>query len=350
MPDTLGKRTSSVLWLAVSATAAALAVALWLGWRQASVNEHSAAVQREEATLRSRVAVLEVRFRTSREKLAAVEADNGRLLREIESGDVTAIARAQRPRLNRETIQARYQEAQASERAGNIGAALEGYLWCYDIGFLRDRGVMDRIWALGEKHFDGREALRQRRDRAYALLLANPEEIDALGDMVQLNRVLGEPERNMAFYDKLAPADPRRQLAGSRVVPDLLEARRYLDLVRVLPPYARALANLSAPKASPEALAVQEAALARLAANPAEAELQRGARERARAAQRRVVLEPVGLLLEALAGVGDLERARVLAEKMLIFEPTSETRLLMQRHLERAGQPGLLGSLPEAGK
>jgi hypothetical protein len=250
--------------------------------------------------------------------------------------------------LSRETIQTRYQEAQTLERAGNMKAALAGYLWCYDTGFLRDREVLDRIWTLGEKHFDAREALRQRRDQAEAKLLANPGEMDALSDLIQLNRVLRESERNLAFYDALAPADPRLRLIGSRVAEELAAARRYQDMLRVIPPYARALANLSPP--NPEARAAQDAALARLAGNPEAVELQRVALERSRTTVRMVVLEPIGLTLEALAGVGDLERARVLVEKMLAFDPVPETRALVQRHLERAGQAGLLGGLPEAGK
>lgn len=344
MPEQNGKAIVRRLAVVVAVTAAV--VVLSLGRRQLAVNESLAALHREEASLRPRLAALEAQFQASQQKLSAVEADNGRLLREIESGAISA--RAPRLRLSREIVQERIQEAQALERAGDTEAALAGYLWCYDMGFLRDRAVLDRIWALSEKHFAAREALRQRRDRAYAQLLASPEETDAVGDMIQLNRVLKEPERNMEFYSALAPDDPRRRMAGSQIVPDLLEARRYQDLVRVLPPYARALANLSPPPAAIRA--VQEAESARLASNPEQAELLRLARERSRAAQRRMVLEPIGLMLEALAGVGDLERARVLGEKMLVFDPVPETRALVQRHLERAGQPGLLGGLPETEK
>ena len=46
--------------------------------------------------------------------------------------------------------------------------------------------------------------------------------------------------------------------------------------------------------------------------------------------------------IEILAGVGNLSDARTLAERLLAFDGTPETRALLQTHLTRAGQPNLL--------
>ena len=46
--------------------------------------------------------------------------------------------------------------------------------------------------------------------------------------------------------------------------------------------------------------------------------------------------------IELLAGSGDLPNARNLAERLLAYDHSEATRALIQKHAERAGQPGLL--------
>jgi hypothetical protein len=46
--------------------------------------------------------------------------------------------------------------------------------------------------------------------------------------------------------------------------------------------------------------------------------------------------------IEVLAGAGDLGHARELAGRVLALDNSEATRALVQKHLERAGQPGLL--------
>jgi hypothetical protein len=48
--------------------------------------------------------------------------------------------------------------------------------------------------------------------------------------------------------------------------------------------------------------------------------------------------------IEVLAGTGDLRHARELAERLLAFAHTPETREVLQTSLARAGQPGLLAA------
>ena len=47
--------------------------------------------------------------------------------------------------------------------------------------------------------------------------------------------------------------------------------------------------------------------------------------------------------VETLAGAGDLAHARTLAERLLAYDSSPETTVLLSQHLTRAGQPGLLG-------
>jgi hypothetical protein len=328
------------------AAVAAGAIALWLGQRQSEASARLAAVRREEAALRSRFAQLEGQWQATQEKLAVVDKDNGRLLQEVESGAVTRAAREQQPRLTRDMIDARYQQAQVLEREGDLAAALNAYLWCFDVGFLRTPEIMERIWVLGEKHAGARAALRERRDRIGVELRRNTEEADTIGDLIALNRVLGEPEQTLAFHDALPRDDARRRIIGGKLVSELLAARRYREAVEVLPVYTRMLLNLDPPKPNPARDAAIDAVIARESKTPEEAEKAQAqtrlARTQAQATSRKVVLEPVGFMVEGLAGMGDLGRARTLAEKALAFDPTPETRALVQRHLERAGQVELL--------
>jgi hypothetical protein len=57
---------------------------------------------------------------------------------------------------------------------------------------------------------------------------------------------------------------------------------------------------------------------------------------------RRAVVSDAAKSIEVLAGAGDLVHAREFAGKVLAFDGSAETRELLQRHLARAGQPGLL--------
>jgi hypothetical protein len=48
--------------------------------------------------------------------------------------------------------------------------------------------------------------------------------------------------------------------------------------------------------------------------------------------------------IEMLAGAGELANARSLAERLLRYDASDATKALVQKHIERAGQPTLLTS------
>jgi hypothetical protein len=53
--------------------------------------------------------------------------------------------------------------------------------------------------------------------------------------------------------------------------------------------------------------------------------------------------------IEILAGAGQLDNARTLADRLLAFDNSEDARRAIQQHLNRAGQPGLL-TAPKGGK
>ena len=64
--------------------------------------------------------------------------------------------------------------------------------------------------------------------------------------------------------------------------------------------------------------------------------------ERIRNSQRSFAITSTAKSIEVLAGAGNLDQARTLAERLLGFDATAETRVLLQTHLARAGQPALM--------
>jgi hypothetical protein len=48
--------------------------------------------------------------------------------------------------------------------------------------------------------------------------------------------------------------------------------------------------------------------------------------------------------IEVLAGAGDLANARKLAERLLAYDSTDQTKAVLQQALARAGQPELLAA------
>ena len=58
--------------------------------------------------------------------------------------------------------------------------------------------------------------------------------------------------------------------------------------------------------------------------------------------QRDYVINSTATSVEALAGAGDLVHARALAGRLLAYDGSPGTIAILQQHLSRAGQAGLL--------
>ena len=68
--------------------------------------------------------------------------------------------------------------------------------------------------------------------------------------------------------------------------------------------------------------------------------------EEIRKSQRNYLINSTAKNVEVLAGSGDLVHARALADRLLAFDSSPETKALLQQHATRAGQAGLLDGVP----
>ena len=237
--------------------------------------------------------------------------------------------------VTQETVQTRYQNAQKLARDGNAAEALKEFLWCYDEGMPRVSGyagvrmsfLLNSIAELGKKHPDALVALRERRDQALQRMLNSESDADAAQDLGSLNRVLKEDANTLAVFDQLPAEDSRRQKMAAMAYDHLVEAQRYGDAV------------LGRPYESVSSLfetLIKEIPLPESTPNI----------EIIRKGRRDATISTTVKNVEALAGAGDLEHARMLAAKLLAYDSSPETKVLLQQHAARAGQTGLFDGAP----
>jgi len=129
-------------------------------------------------------------------------------------------------------------------RQGKNAEALEEYLWCFDHGNEHGPGyfgvrlsfLLGSIARLGQTYPPALTALRERRDRTVAAVLAGQAEPLTALDVSALNRELHEPERTLELYDQLGRDKARdssavRRMLFDHVLDELIAARRYQDVV-----------------------------------------------------------------------------------------------------------------------
>ena len=136
--------------------------------------------------------------------------------------------------------------------------------------------------------------------------------------LVQLNQYLGEPDRTLSLFDQLPAKSPARGQLVSYAMEQFNNASRYQDIVD---------------SARPETSFDQAIAMAKLVPVT---EDDKNSQARADI-MRRSAVDAGGRALEALAAVGQTERANALADKILKFDKTPETRGELLRHAARAG-------------
>jgi hypothetical protein len=193
--------------------------------------------------------------------------------------------------------------------------------------------------------------LQQRREEALQLVLADPDESDALSDLRALDRTLGNEVRKLEAYDRLPANDPRRQRVGGGTFQLLVTARRYEEAVQtraadsIMQGIDHLIAMLTTEKASVTAQEAVPPGAAEGNLDPREQagrERQRLARERFWTAQRAELRTIGGIQVEIFAGAGRISEARTLIGKLLSAEPSPEMRAGLRQHLERVGHPELL--------
>lgn len=335
--------TKSLIFMSTTKIAAGLAAvlaALSIGVAvyQASENRETratlASAERDRDEVRLQLRKLQDQFRAVSARAQAAEDDNAKLLKAIQAtAPVRAaeVAAANAP-VTHDAVQARYDKAKALAQSGNWEAALPEYLWCYDVGMVRVASFMgvrssfllSELAKMAADYPPAMAALRERRDQAEQRMLANADR-QAGADLAALNHTLGEDARNLETFDKLPANSPQRQGLLVRVYDQLIDAKRYADAAE-----ARTYAQMS----SSFDMSARE--------RPEVANLPN--QELLKQANRTYLLNTTTKNIEVLAGAGKLEQARALADKLLAYDGSNDTRAQIQEHAARAGHPDLLSN------
>jgi hypothetical protein len=218
-----------------------------------------------------------------------------------------------------------YQAASAAEEAQALAirqsASIRDRIGRLETKLLTETRQADAV----ERDNAALAALRERFDQARRRVLGNPDDLQPLGMMSSIARALGDDQALVAVYDAIPPGDDRRKSVAIYAQPGLIAARRYNDAL-----FGRPYSSMSSSFelqtqyfVAPKAVGVPEQSAPRLKAH---------------------VVTSTATNIEILAGAGDLAHARELAARLLAVDNSQATRDLLQQHLERAGQPGLLAA------
>ena len=203
---------------------------------------------------------------------------------------------------------------------GDYAEALREYLWCFDEGSrdpafagVRLSFLLSEIAGLAQQYPAAREALVSRRDAAEAAVRSGACTSATVFEMTALNTHLQEQEKNLTLFEELPAESAHRKALVQAASDQFLAARRYEELLEARNPESSFLRSLSLLLASNE-----EAPL--------------GVRE----VQTRMVLDAGANGVEVLAGVGQNERAKGLADKVLTFNSSQETLIRLIQQTDRA--------------
>jgi RNA polymerase sigma factor (sigma-70 family) len=318
--------TSTQLVVASTAALLALGTVVYQQQQLADSRSEVAALQRQAQDLQSRIQTLDTM------RLAEQLAGNWNGVAAAASAPVgraaaDSIAPPAAP-VTRDQVEARRRRAGELAQAGQAAEALQEYLWCYDTGMRQVAGyfiiryseLLDEIAMLGRTYPPAFEALRQRRDAAEERLRLSTTDMEAGKDFGQINRILGENDRNIAFFEALDPDDVRRQHLVETSFARLMAERRYDELAKAMPYEAT-------PKVWEEMVQLERC--------PAPSEA-------AGAQRRRQIIKWAARQVELQAGAGNVINANDMLERVLVFNDSKETVALLNQHLIRAGRPDLV--------
>lgn len=323
---------TSKLTVGLIGAAAALGVGLALVGtsRARAARAELAVAQREEAGLAAQMKGLESRMQAEAKRVQVAEAENARLLAEAEKMKGTKSRPAEEEEVTTGMVNTRFKRAQELAKSGDPAEALRELLWCFDVGMppfaafsgVRVSVLLDAIVELGARYPAALDALRARRDKARDQLLARDGSLGAGADFASINRVLKDYHANLALFDQLAPGDTRRRWLASGAHDFLVEQRRYTAALEGSP-YSSISSTFE--------MLIHERPLPPDTPNP----------EEVRRKSREYIVAWAAKNIEVLAGAGELEKARTLAERLISYDAADTTRALIQRHAERAGRPEL---------
>jgi hypothetical protein len=310
------RRFALILLASVGGTG--LGLGIWKFQQARAARAALATVTQHADQMRARLSGLETRVQARLKQAEGIEADNALLAAAIEQARAANVAQqaAANAPLSIAEVEGRFRRALATMEKDSE-TALRELLWCYDVGFPRAGGsrlraqmssVATALGRLAENYAPAQTALRERLDRAVQRLLSSPDEHE-VSELYSLSRALKEQQVLLTIHDQLPPGDPRRRSVAIYAFDQFVEARRYRDAAAGRP-YASMSSSL-------------------------EMDAQMGKQLRGFSAKR------AATNIEVLAGAGELEHARTLAERLLNHDGSAETRALLQHHLDRAGHPEL---------
>ncbi len=279
----------------------------------------TAATTRQEL-LDARVADVEKRLQAQAQRGQRAEAENARLLAAVEQERLNPAA-APEEIVTNDLVMERYTRALTLVRSGPYDEALKELLWCYDVGWVKTHSGPVRLSAgvgalaeLAANYPPARAALDERRDKARRLMLADEQDFDAVQEYGAITGALKDGATAIALLEQMPAGDRRRQSLAAAARDELIASQRY-------------------------ALALEARSYALISS------LFEGmTRDPARASDRSFVINDTVRNVEVLAGAGQLDNARNLARRLLDFDNSDATRVALQEHLNRAGQPGLLAT------
>jgi RNA polymerase sigma factor (sigma-70 family) len=326
--------TKLTVGLIGAAAVAGIGAAWWGTSRAQEARAALATATQEQAALSAKLEKLEGRVQAESARVQRAETENARLLaaaEKMKSAAVAPVAVEAEP-VTSGMVSARFKRAQdLVMNGGDPAEALRELIWCYDVGMPQISGMMGGVRPtstlifakLGERFPAALDALRERRDKARERLLGSESDYTVAAEFGSLNKALKEDAVNIALFDQLPPGDRRRNTLAFYSREFLVEQRRYQDAI-VGWPYAQIISSFER--------RIHEEAQPPSVAN--RAEVQRQTRE--------LLILTSARDIELLAGAGDLANARTLTQRLLACDTTETTKALIQKHAERAGQPGLL--------
>jgi hypothetical protein len=255
-----------------------------------------------------------------RAEVAASRKDARQAANDASPADDAAPARFTNP-------MTRMEHGRELARQGNYAEALREYLWCFDEGSkdpafagVRLSFLLGGIVDLANKFPAARDALVSRRNAAESAVLSGNTSGSISHELARLNATLGEANKTLDLFDQLPPGSADRASLVRAATSDFLAAGRYQDIVEVADPTTWSK--------------FQRMSLIAGATPPSAADPNGS---RLRQVQIQSVVSAGADALEALAGAGQSERARSVAEKVLMISSTPETVEQLVARAERAG-------------
>jgi hypothetical protein len=236
--------------------------------------------------------------------------------------------------------------AETLARHGALAEALQEYLWCLDVGLqqherfaaARRARLLKHFVTLADQYPPARAALQDRQSAMEKRLLGEPDDVNLAGNIAELNNRRDENRRTLALFDDLAAGSKARRILFSHVLDELVKARRYGEVISQ--PDANRAYRYDRDLAirDPKRAFMREVSLSRMRRGSKD-EGPEACRERG---TRAFTIARGAALVEALAGLGRLEEARALVDRILRFDESLQTVAVLADRAQRAGSAELV--------